>query len=201
MSFTKNYRALEKNFCILMKQYKGFLENEIYLPDEENRNDLNPFKSNNQLKSNSSKNLIEKEKINWGDSENFFLKENKSLDFSNSQLSFENNHINTGLVKEKQNFISTNFCNLINIRRRRRKFASEEERRVARILKNRRTAEESRQRRIQKMKTLENFVLVSEEREKNSKEEIRVIGLQSAFRAVELIILNKEYNLIKIKKP
>ena len=64
MSFTKNYRALEKNFCILMKQYKGFLENEIYLPDEENRNDLNPFKSNNQLKSNSSKNLIEKEKIN-----------------------------------------------------------------------------------------------------------------------------------------
>ena len=104
-------------------------------------------------------------------------------------------------MKEKQNFISTNFCNLINIRRRRRKFASEEERRVARILKNRRTAEESRQRRIQKMKTLENFVLVSEEREKNSKEEIRVIGLQSAFRAVELIILNKEYNLIKIKKP
>ena len=76
-------------------------------------------------------------------------------------------------------------------RRKRRKFATEEERRVARILKNRRTAEESRQRRIQKMKTLENFVSNSVEREKRFKDEIRIIGIQSALKMVELITLRK----------
>jgi len=80
-------------------------------------------------------------------------------------------------------------------RRKRRKFASEEERRVARILKNRRTAEESRQRRIQRMRTLENFVSISEERERKFKEEIRLIALQSAFRMVELILTRKLPNI------
>lgn len=91
----------------------------------------------------------------------------------------------------------TNFNSLVtshplsNKRRKRRKFASEEERRIARILKNRRTAEESRQRRIQKMKNLENFAMISGEREKKLREEIQYLGKQNAKQYLEIIILKK----------
>ena len=98
-------------------------------------------------------------------------------------------------ICDKDDFLANEYPGLVTIRRRkRRKFASEEERRVARILKNRRTAEESRQRRIHKMKTLENFVSISEERERKFKEEIRLIGIQGAFHFVELLLLKKHNN-------
>lgn len=76
-------------------------------------------------------------------------------------------------------------------RRRRRRFTSDEERKVARILKNRRTAEESRQRRIQKMKDLENFAANSEEREKKLREQIHYLGKQNASQEIELLLLNR----------
>mmetsp|Transcript_1103 Transcript_1103/g.2416 ORF Transcript_1103/g.2416 Transcript_1103/m.2416 type:complete len:198 (-) Transcript_1103:2943-3536(-) len=83
---------------------------------------------------------------------------------------------------------------LSNKRRKRRKFSSEEERRVARILKNRRTAEESRQRKIQRMKNLENFAITSGEREKKLREEIRYLGKQNAKQNLELILLKRKLN-------
>jgi hypothetical protein len=77
-------------------------------------------------------------------------------------------------------------------RRRRRKFLTDDERRIARILKNRRTAEESRQRRIQKMKQLEGFVILSEERERKLREEICYLGKENATQIVELILIKKK---------
>nr|UXY87172.1 bZIP transcription factor 17 [Cryptomonas sp.] len=76
-------------------------------------------------------------------------------------------------------------------RRIRRKFLNEDERMIARVLKNRRTAEESRQRRIQKMKQLENFVVNSEERERKLRDEIHSLGKQNASQIVELIIIKR----------
>uniref|UniRef100_A0A7S1TI31 BZIP domain-containing protein n=1 Tax=Compsopogon caeruleus TaxID=31354 RepID=A0A7S1TI31_9RHOD len=57
-------------------------------------------------------------------------------------------------------------------KRKRNIYSTEEERRMARILKNRRTAEESRQRRLQKMKELEALAAGADEREKKLRAEI-----------------------------
>lgn len=82
--------------------------------------------------------------------------------------------------------------NSIGKRRKRRKFTTDEERRIARILKNRRTAEESRQRRIQKMKDLENFAASFDEKEKKLREEIQFLGKQNANQAAELDLLKEK---------
>jgi len=84
--------------------------------------------------------------------------------------------------------------NLTGKRRKRRKFTTDEERRIARILKNRRTAEESRQRRIQKMKDLENFAASFDEKEKKLREEIQFLGKQNANQAAELNMLKEKLN-------
>mmetsp|Transcript_38953 Transcript_38953/g.97538 ORF Transcript_38953/g.97538 Transcript_38953/m.97538 type:complete len:206 (-) Transcript_38953:1013-1630(-) len=81
-------------------------------------------------------------------------------------------------------------------RRKRRNFTTDEERRIARILKNRRTAEESRQRRIQKMKDLENFAASLDEREKKLREENQFLGKQNASQAAELILLKEKLSKI-----
>jgi hypothetical protein len=103
----------------------------------------------------------------------------------------------TETEKNLEQFINLRSENLfINKRRRRRKFLTDDERRMARILKNRRTAEESRQRRIQKMKQLENLVISYEEREKKLKEEICYLGKENASQTVELLLLKKGYQKI-----
>jgi len=86
--------------------------------------------------------------------------------------------------------VNSAFCTK---RRRRRKFLTDDERRIARILKNRRTAEESRQRRIQKMKQLENFAISSEERERKLREEICYLGKENATQTLELILIRKKF--------
>jgi hypothetical protein len=95
--------------------------------------------------------------------------------------------------KHIDHFLDLNMNNSFSTkRRRRRKFLTDDERRIARILKNRRTAEESRQRRIQKMKQLESFVVLSEEREKKLREEISYLAKENAARTVELILIKKK---------
>lgn len=64
------------------------------------------------------------------------------------------------------------------IKKKRKTYSNEEERRKARILKNRRTAEESRQRRMKKMKDLEEFAASSQVREKELQEETRILRVQ-----------------------
>jgi len=182
--------ALEKNFCVLQRKQTEFFFNEIYSNDElkdeiyteynypKNINypNINPL----NIRSDEFENL------------NFLTTSSKSVNLSYNQQLLENCINDIDFVYGKNNYLTADFNDLTTIRRRkRRKFASEEERRVARILKNRRTAEESRQRRIQRMRTLENFVSISEERERKFKEEIRLIALQSAFRMVELILRRK----------
>jgi len=143
-------------------------------------------------KNNNPNNLFTNKRLADGDNLNFSFKNSRQIGFHCNQLLYETGVSGIDFLSEKNRFKATNFNDLMTIRRRkRRKFATEEERRVARILKNRRTAEESRQRRIQKMKTLENFVSNSEEREKRFKDEIRIIGIQSALKMVELITLRK----------
>jgi len=181
---------LEKNFCVLQRKQTEFFFNEIYSNDElkdeiyteynypKNINypNINPL----NIRSDEFENL------------NFLTTSSKSVNLSYNQQLLENCINDIDFVYGKNNYLTADFNDLTTIRRRkRRKFASEEERRVARILKNRRTAEESRQRRIQRMRTLENFVSISEERERKFKEEIRLIALQSAFRMVELILRRK----------
>nr|UXY87662.1 bZIP transcription factor 17 [Cryptomonas curvata] len=96
--------------------------------------------------------------------------------------------------KNLEHFLDLNINNSFSTkRRRRRKFLTDDERRIARILKNRRTAEESRQRRIQKMKQLENYVILSEEREKKLREEISYLAKENAVRTVELILIKKNF--------
>jgi hypothetical protein len=183
--------ALEKNFCVLIRYQKEFTEVEDYFTKEFKIDKIKDYKY--PKKFNHSINTTLNKGGNTPENLNFLSKNFRSTNFSYHQSSLENSFSNIEFIYEKDNFISTNFNELITIRRRkRRKFASEEERRVARILKNRRTAEESRQRRIHKMKTLENFVSISEEREKKFKEELRSIGIQSAFRMVELILMRKQ---------
>lgn len=63
-------------------------------------------------------------------------------------------------------------------KKKRKTYSTEEERRKARILKNRRTAEESRQRRMKRMKELEEFVASSAIREKELQEDARVAKVQ-----------------------
>lgn len=73
-------------------------------------------------------------------------------------------------------------------KRKRRQYASEEERRTARILKNRRTAEESRQRRLKKMKDLEEYAKGAAEREQALREEIN--NLRATVSAQAALIEN-----------
>ena len=87
--------------------------------------------------------------------------------------------------------VNNSFCTK---RRRRRKFLTDDERRIARILKNRRTAEESRQRRIQKMKQLESFAILSEERERKLRDEICYLGKENATQTLELVLLRKKFS-------
>lgn len=190
MPTTTAHVALEKNFCVLIRYQKEFVEVEDYFTKEFKIDKIREY--NYQKKFNHSVNTKHNKMLNTPENLSFFPKNSRSTNFSYNQSPLENGFSNIEFIYEKDNFISTSFNDLLTIKRRkRRKFASEEERRVARILKNRRTAEESRQRRIQKMKTLENFVSISEEREKKFKEELHLIGLQSAFRMVELILMRK----------
>ncbi|AFP65226.1 hypothetical protein CMESO_23 (nucleomorph) [Chroomonas mesostigmatica CCMP1168] len=77
-------------------------------------------------------------------------------------------------------------------RRTRRKFKTDGERKYARLLKNRRTAEESRQRRIQKMKELENYTANFEEIENKLKEEIEYLKDQNNFQSGEIQFLKNQ---------
>lgn len=63
-------------------------------------------------------------------------------------------------------------------RKKRRQFLSDDERRQARILKNRRTAEESRQRRLRKMKELEEISAKETARANALEEEVATIRAQ-----------------------
>ena len=79
------------------------------------------------------------------------------------------------------NFTGSEIQDTPNIKRRkRRSFANEDERRIARIMKNRRTAEESRQRRIKRMKSLEDLAAESDYREERLIEELYYLGKLSA---------------------
>ena len=121
----------------------------------------------------------------------------KTIDFywnSRNHFQYQTPYENFLNLNEKHldHFLDLNINNSFsNKRRRRRKFLTDDERRIARILKNRRTAEESRQRRIQKMKQLESFVVLSEEREKKLREEIFYLAKENAARIIELILLKK----------
>jgi len=104
------------------------------------------------------------------------------------------------LLAVKKNSVHKNLIYFANLntqkllfekRRKRRKFSNDEERRIARILKNRRTAEESRQRKIQKMKELENFVLFLEGEERKKKKELLFLGKISAFQTARHFFLKK----------
>lgn len=128
----------------------------------------------------------------------FFEKNNKGIRTLNVQnlknfqdfnfFSFGNNENFRGIGnKANQLFLNSSIDeSSTGKRRKRRKFTTDEERRIARILKNRRTAEESRQRRIQKMKDLENFAAGFDEKEKKLREEIQYLGKQNANQAAEL---------------
>ncbi|ABW98081.1 hypothetical protein HAN_2g257 (nucleomorph) [Hemiselmis andersenii] len=125
------------------------------------------------------------------------LKNNNNLNFFSLEQQANSRSLNT----EKQACSFTNSTNDENShgkRRKRRNFTNDEERRIARILKNRRTAEESRQRRIQKMKDLENFAASLDQREKKLREENQFLGKQNASQAAELILLKEK--LSKIRK-
>ena len=137
----------------------------------------------------------------------FFEKSNKGIRMMNLQnlknfqdfnfFSFgqNDNFRAIGNTKPIHLFINSSIDeNLTGKRRKRRKFTTDEERRIARILKNRRTAEESRQRRIQKMKDLENFAASFDEKEKKLREEIQFLGKQNANQAAELNMLKEKLN-------
>jgi hypothetical protein len=125
------------------------------------------------------------------------ISKNSKNNFNFIFFSFEHSREGREYLIEKPNdsIIASNFGMFSHgKRRRRRKFNTDEERRIARILKNRRTAEESRQRRIQKMKDLEIFAASFEEREKKLREEIQYLGRQNAKQEVELMLLNERLN-------
>ncbi|GJQ09670.1 hypothetical protein GpartN1_g1461.t1 [Galdieria partita] len=71
-------------------------------------------------------------------------------------------------------------------RRKRTMYATEEERRMARILKNRRTAEESRLRRIQRIQELQNILIESQQREEKLNEEIVQLRQELASQVAEV---------------
>merc|ERR1712216_927298 len=99
-------------------------------------------------KNNNPNNLFTNKRLADGDNLNFSFKNSRQIGFHCNQLLYETGVSGIDFLSEKNHFKETNFNDLMTIRKRK-KFATEEERRVARILKNRRTAEESRQRRIQ----------------------------------------------------
>jgi hypothetical protein len=190
MRLFTNHLTIEKNFCVFLRKDTDYLGNENYFLEN-----LNNTRIEEQIfskKTNFPRNFTATIKRNYFGDLNFL---SETPEITNLPYNFytSNDDIDCmDFICGKNNFIPPDFSDMVTIRRRkRRKFASEEERRVARILKNRRTAEESRQRRIQKMRTLENFVSVSEEREKMIKEELHIIGVQSAIRTVELILTKK----------
>mmetsp|Transcript_6600 Transcript_6600/g.19991 ORF Transcript_6600/g.19991 Transcript_6600/m.19991 type:complete len:231 (+) Transcript_6600:84-776(+) len=76
--------------------------------------------------------------------------------------------------------------------KRRRIYQTDEERRMARILKNRRTAEESRQRRVQRMKELEADNANAQEREKNLRWELQELREELSQRISEVSRLSEE---------
>lgn len=85
-------------------------------------------------------------------------------------------------------------------KKKRRQYKSEEERRMARILKNRRTAEESRQRRLKRVKELEEFVDLHSARESKREEVLRDLRaqLQTQIRvseALRQVIAQKDLDL------
>ena len=201
MGIFVNNLVLEKNICILLEHYPKSSQKEVL-------QQLNPFygifeEFGNSKKFNSLFNQNFSKKKYYYDRLNLFFKNSKLINVSQNQKLPATEPSRINFISERNDFSQTNFHDLITIRRRkRRKFSSEEERRVARILKNRRTAEESRQRRIHKMRTLENFVSVSEEREKRFKEETRFIAIQGAFYFVESVLFRKrtEWLGLEIKK-
>jgi|EP00802_Teleaulax_amphioxeia_P006906 hypothetical protein len=191
MSLLINGETIEKNFCVTPRNPSFFVENEDFF-----LKNLNSIKTEDQA---FFKRIdfteISTETLTKNNLEelSFLSKSPEILEIPYNFHISDNDMNDMDFIWEKNNFISPDFGDIMeNTRRKRRKFASEEERRIARILKNRRTAEESRQRRIHKMRTLENFVSLSEEREKMIKEELRLIGIQSAFRTVELILSKKK---------
>jgi len=185
-----NCLVFEKNFCILQKKNSDFFFDESFFHVEGDINILREYKYSRLINYNSTIGMAERNE----DCENLNLLTSNliPINFSYNQQLLENCIKNINSSYELNTFLTTPLNDLNTTRRKRRKFTSEEERRVARVLKNRRTAEESRQRRIQRMQTLENFVSISEEREKKFKEEIHLIGIQSAFRIVELILIRKK---------
>lgn len=190
MRLFMNHLTIEKNFCVFLKNNTDYLGNENYFLENVNNTRIDDQSFSKKL--NFPKNFTTTIKRNYFGDLNFFNDIPEITDLPYNFYTSNHDIDCMDFICGKNNFIPPDFSDMATIRRRkRRKFASEEERRVARILKNRRTAEESRQRRIQKMKTLENFVSVSEEREKIIKEELRIIGVQSAIRTVELILTKK----------
>lgn len=78
-------------------------------------------------------------------------------------------------------------------RRRRRSFVTEEERKQARIMKNRRTAEESRQRRVRKMADLEVEAKTNRERE-------AAMAAETERLKSEVAVLKAENTALKAEK-
>ncbi|KAJ8904229.1 hypothetical protein NDN08_000753 [Rhodosorus marinus] len=81
--------------------------------------------------------------------------------------------------------------------KRRRIYQTDEERRMARILKNRRTAEESRQRRLHKMKELEAIRDGAQERENKLRWEINELREELSQRVAEINRLNVEMDKVR----
>lgn len=85
------------------------------------------------------------------------------------------------------------------VKKKRKTYNTEEERRRARILKNRRTAEESRQRRMKRMKELEEYAASAVVRERQLVDEIRGIKeeLQSVSDSLRQTIEDKHAAIAK----
>jgi len=116
-------------------------------------------------------------------------------DFSFFTFGQQINSRNFSSAKSNDSYTHTTMDDIpIGKRRKRRKFTTDEERRIATILKNRRTAEVSRQRRMQKMKDLENFAATFDEKEKKLREEIQYLGKQNSIQAAELVLLKEKLN-------
>jgi hypothetical protein len=185
-----NIFFLEKKLIFLC-QVNSFSQ----LKSDQNLN-LNTIEVNRNKKSN----IIMRLPVSY-----FFEKNNRGIrmlnlqnlknfqDFNFFSFGQNENHRVIGNTKPINLFLNSSIDeNSTGKRRKRRKFTTDEERRIARILKNRRTAEESRQRRIQKMKDLENFAASFDEKEKKLREEIQYLGKQNANQAAELCMLKEK---------
>jgi hypothetical protein len=131
--------------------------------------------------------------LNQDKFENPFSFNFRNYDNFNFFSNYHSSEFNCPIEKGSEYFFNNDMKNFsCGKRRKRRKFNTDGERKFARLLKNRRTAEESRQRRIQKMKELESYTSVCQERENQLKEEIQYLKNQNAFQLEEINYLKTQ---------